>query len=338
MIAHPAPTSPLTLSDASVSALMSAAQRGVLPCEGDSCWAEPPWAVLPRTGLARLAASAPFSRKPSSTRVRLAAVLAVAAFELARRAARVLWVIREWLRALPLPFGERESIERLVHAALVSSAPAPGSWVARLAGCIRREDLLPVLDAVSVPARVIEEWPFVEIPRGFGGSDSPSHRDASARGGMGCGSRAGARARLWLLVGIPASGKSTWAAAQSAGRVVCMDVIREALTGDAGDQRRNDEVFRRAMGEVRRGLLEEEQVIFDATNATPEARQQPLRIAASVGAAVTAVFFDTPFWLCAQRNAVRPRRVPVDAMLRFAQNLVPPLPFEFDARVVVGVN
>jgi predicted kinase len=138
------------------------------------------------------------------------------------------------------------------------------------------------------------------------------------------------------MVGIPASGKSTWLRNRGVGHVVSMDVIRLELAGDMGDQRRNDEVFHMAICALKRSLASVSDVAFDATNIDRDARRVPLEAAAARGARVTAVFLDTPFRVCASRNAARRRRVPVDVVLRFAQRLVPPMPYECDDRLVIS--
>ena len=48
---------------------------------------------------------------------------------------------------------------------------------------------------------------------------------------------------LYILIGLPGSGKSTWAAMQKDCIVLSSDEYREKLFGDATDQAHNAEVF-----------------------------------------------------------------------------------------------
>jgi predicted kinase len=145
----------------------------------------------------------------------------------------------------------------------------------------------------------------------------------------------GARKKLIVLVGLPGSGKSMWAAEQSAG-VLSSDAVRELLTGDAENQTANRLVFptlRNLLAQrVKAGM---EATILDATSLTPKERRAWVRTAESLGCEAEAVFFDTPLELCKSRNATRSRVVPEDVMERFAARLVPPSEAEGFTRVTV---
>ena len=141
--------------------------------------------------------------------------------------------------------------------------------------------------------------------------------------------------KLIVLVGLPGSGKSKWAAEQDAG-VLSSDAVRELLTGDAEDQSANRLVFptlRNLLAtRVKAGM---EVTILDATSLTPKERRSWVRTAESLGCEAEAVFFDTPLELCKSRNAARSRVVPEDVMDRFAARLVPPSEAEGFTRVTV---
>ena len=145
----------------------------------------------------------------------------------------------------------------------------------------------------------------------------------------------GARKKLIVLVGLPGSGKSRWAAEQDAG-VLSSDAVRELLTGSAEDQSVNRLVFptlRNLLAmRVKAGV---EVTILDATSLTPKERRSWVRTAEALGCEAEAVFFDTPLALCKSRNAARSRVVPEDVMDRFAARLVPPSEAEGFTRVTV---
>lgn len=68
-----------------------------------------------------------------------------------------------------------------------------------------------------------------------------------------------------MLIGIPGSGKSTWAKEQR-GTIISTDAIRHELFGDINDQTRNAEVFDAAHTSIKCHLEAGNDVIFDATN------------------------------------------------------------------------
>ena len=101
-----------------------------------------------------------------------------------------------------------------------------------------------------------------------------------------------------VLVGLPGSGKSTWAAAQPI-TVLSSDTIRQLLAGDATNQQIHQEVFRTLRFLLRRRLeLGAPATIIDATSLLPVHRKPFIKIAHSLGAHAEAVYFDTPLAEC----------------------------------------
>lgn len=132
------------------------------------------------------------------------------------------------------------------------------------------------------------------------------------------------RPRIILLVGLPASGKSTWAAQHSL-PVLSSDEIRHLLLDDAADQRLNRRVF-----QVLRYLLKQRLeagrpiTCIDATHLTRAERRPYLAIGQLYGCDVDAVYFDTPLEVCKDRNRTRSRVVPEEVMDRMAARMVRP--------------
>jgi predicted kinase len=132
------------------------------------------------------------------------------------------------------------------------------------------------------------------------------------------------RKRVIVLVGLPGSGKSTWAERQGI-PVLSSDAVRESLTGDARDQSANARVFQKLRESLSQRLRDgEPATIVDATSLTPADRKGWVQLAVSLAGEAEAVFFDTPLDVCKARNAARSRIVPEDVMDRFAARLVPP--------------
>ncbi|MBL8231255.1 MAG: AAA family ATPase [Bryobacterales bacterium] len=144
------------------------------------------------------------------------------------------------------------------------------------------------------------------------------------------------RPRILLLVGLPASGKSTWASQQGL-PVLSSDEIRRLLLDDVTDQRWNRRVF-----QLLRNLLKQRieagrpVTCVDATHLTRAERRPYLAIAEIYGCEVEAVYFDVPLPVCKARNNARSRVVPEDVMDRMASRLVAPSIEEgFDKVIVI---
>ena len=132
------------------------------------------------------------------------------------------------------------------------------------------------------------------------------------------------RPRMVLLVGLPASGKSTWARQQGSA-VISTDDIRFLLSDDASNQAIHRPVFATLRYLVRRRLELQRPVTYvDATNLTVWERRGYIKLGQLFGARMEAIFFDTPIEVCKQRNRQRERVVPDSALDSLAARLVVP--------------
>jgi predicted kinase len=132
------------------------------------------------------------------------------------------------------------------------------------------------------------------------------------------------RPRVVLLIGLPGSGKSTWARQQGGG-VLSTDDIRLLLSDDATNQTIHSMVFATLRYLLRRRLELRMPVTYvDATNTTPQERRAYVILAQLWNGRVEAVFFDTPPEVCKQRNRGRERIVPDHAIDMMAARLRPP--------------
>lgn len=139
--------------------------------------------------------------------------------------------------------------------------------------------------------------------------------------------------RLVILVGLPASGKSTWLKEKGL-YALSSDAVRELLTGDMKDQTMNRLVFRTlrqlAAARVRAGAAV---TYIDSTALTLWERRCWIRFAELHDCTAEAVFFDVPPEECKRRNALRLRVVPEQVLDRMAARLVPPAASEGFTRV-----
>ena len=142
---------------------------------------------------------------------------------------------------------------------------------------------------------------------------------------------------LLVLVGLPASGKSTWLRTNGI-PAISSDHLRALLADDVTDQSINRHVFLhvRALARTRLGLRRPVTAI-DATSVALQGRAAYIRMARAHGARVEAVFFDTPLDECLRRNLERERQVPEAAIRKMAAELVRPSAAEgFDAVHIVA--
>lgn len=152
---------------------------------------------------------------------------------------------------------------------------------------------------------------------------------------------------LIVLVGPPASGKSTWARQNGHGAVhVSQDDLIDAITPGGFDHMYRP-VYRAAEDAVARAALQTgHTVIVDRTNRTRAHRERWLALAREEFCPAVAVVMSTPEELCRERNAKREgdRRVNDERMGRMFAALEPVSPDEgflavhFENGVGVGIG
>lgn len=138
--------------------------------------------------------------------------------------------------------------------------------------------------------------------------------------------------KLYILIGLPASGKSTYAKQLSERNnavIISSDDIRKEWYGSADIQKDNNKVFAYIQKSVVENLIEKRDVIYDATNITLNSRSflknyRPL-LDIRKNIFIEGVVFATPFTECCERNLRRDRVVPSFAMDKMYRRFTPPL-------------
>ncbi len=140
------------------------------------------------------------------------------------------------------------------------------------------------------------------------------------------------KAKIIVLVGLPGSGKSTYAREA----VLSSDEIRRLISDDPENQSIHSRTFAVLRSLLRQRLeLGRPVTYIDATNLTPYERRPYIKIAELYDCEIEAVFFDTPIEECQRRNRERHRVVPEEAIAEMARRLVPPSVQEGFSRVIV---
>ena len=137
-----------------------------------------------------------------------------------------------------------------------------------------------------------------------------------------------------LMVGAPASGKSTWAkkfAEHKAEReeevyIVSSDAIREELFGDERIQRDPEKVFKLAHERIIKELnIGTGCVIFDATNIKRKNRVALMQKIKKFNCTKRCVVFAEPYDTLRKRNHLRSRSVPEEVIWRMITQFETPL-------------
>jgi predicted kinase len=128
-----------------------------------------------------------------------------------------------------------------------------------------------------------------------------------------------------LTVGLPASGKTTWAHSQRAYKVLDLDDFREVL-GDRHDQSLTREAVALRDQVLNKAIFNMEDVIIADTNLNPIFRAELVDKLLRAGYSVKLKVFDTPFDVCCERNNVRVNPVPKHAMERMHSQMIEQFP------------
>ena len=138
-----------------------------------------------------------------------------------------------------------------------------------------------------------------------------------------------------LAIGLPGSGKTSWFKRHNV-VPLSSDMVRSLLFDDVREQRFQDLVFSNLRSMLKARLIAKRPMNYvDATNLTPQERQNWIKLAKDYQYEVHAVFFDVPLEVCIERHQRRDRVVPEDVMRRMAAKLTPPAFEEGIAKITV---
>ena len=124
--------------------------------------------------------------------------------------------------------------------------------------------------------------------------------------------------KLTLLIGIPGSGKSTYARRHRL-RAISLDAIRRELYGDERILGSSAQVDRLMRERLRALAAVGKNAVVDATHVSRKRRERMIRLGRTLGYdRIVGMWFNTPVGECARRN--RLRRNPVPDFVVFKMN------------------
>lgn len=136
---------------------------------------------------------------------------------------------------------------------------------------------------------------------------------------------------LYMLVGLVASGKSTYAKHIACGMdatIFSSDALREEMFGDINYQSNNQKLFQELHRRVKECLTSGKSAIYDATNLNSKRRKAFMNELTKIPCEKKCIIMATPFEQCLENNRNRDRVVPEDAMWRMYKSWQTPAMFE----------
>lgn len=132
---------------------------------------------------------------------------------------------------------------------------------------------------------------------------------------------------LYLMCGIPRSGKSTWAFEnKNKGVIVCPDWFRTNIFGHQFEKTAEPFIWAITDTLIRSILDQKKNVILDACNLYPTTRGKYYNIAKEYDAEVICVYVNTPIDICLERNkkSKKNKKVPIDILKNMFAGLIEP--------------
>lgn len=131
--------------------------------------------------------------------------------------------------------------------------------------------------------------------------------------------------KVIMGIGIPGSGKTTVLkkfANDYNYSYICPDDIRLELLGNTKDQSKNKEVWAESYNRLEQNLKEEKTVVFDATFASAQTRENCINLARKYGAEkIQGIYIDSPLEIAKNRNSNREHAVPEHVLERMHKSL-----------------
>ncbi len=126
---------------------------------------------------------------------------------------------------------------------------------------------------------------------------------------------------LFILIGIPGSGKSYYARTMHR-PVLSLDAIRQELYGDERILGKGSETDRIMRDKLTALAGEGKDAVLDATHGSAARRKKRMRLGQKLGYdRIVGVWFKTPMRLCLERNRARPNALPDFVLFKMQKDL-----------------
>jgi len=131
---------------------------------------------------------------------------------------------------------------------------------------------------------------------------------------------------LIMLVGLPGSGKTTYLKTHPQNAVrLSLDDFRFLMTGKDFHPPFEPSVHAWVEQTGRYLLSQGYSILIDATSVRKSLRVKWTRLAKEYGATTKAIWLDTPYFTCVERNAGRDRKVPEEVIRRMSEDFEEPV-------------
>lgn len=137
--------------------------------------------------------------------------------------------------------------------------------------------------------------------------------------------------KIFMLCGLPASGKSTYAkelAKQEKANLHSSDNMRKILFGDENINDKNDELFKVLHKQIKLDLLDNKNIVYDATNINYKRRKAFLEELNKIDCEKICILIATPYEKCLEQNKLRERQVPEEVIKKMYLNFYIPQYYE----------
>ena len=131
-------------------------------------------------------------------------------------------------------------------------------------------------------------------------------------------------ATLYVAVGLPGSGKSTWGNSKEGLKVHSSDLIRKELYGSESIQGDNNIIFDILNKRIEADLIAGMDCYYDATSLTSKIRKAIVRKFRPHADKIIALYFNEPIGVCKERNSNRERKVPNKVIDKMANRMTAP--------------
>ncbi len=132
---------------------------------------------------------------------------------------------------------------------------------------------------------------------------------------------------VWLMSGLPLSGKDTWIETYGKGMpIISLDNIREEYEIAPGNN--SSKVAHIATDRAKKFLRKKEPFIWNATNIIQDIREKLCNLFTAYGARVKIIYLEVPYQELLIRNEKRTRHIPIQVLEHMIDKLEIPAPWE----------